>query len=153
MSSRISDIYDFFRTELATLFPNKKELDIGTAEAIEENAFQLLEDGYGLDIGVGVNTNRLVGCKQSMQRDFVISLTKEVKRIRTDNEKTAKYEKLLLEDCFTLINFIYGTSQINSESVKINYVSDSGIIPIIVERRNFIAIQVTINVEYFENIV
>ena len=151
--SRISDIYDFFRTELATLFPNKTELDVGNNDLLEFNALQLLEDGWGFHVGAGVNTKRLVGCKQSIQREFIISLTKEVKGLVTDNSKTAKYEKLLLEDHYTFMNFVHTVDKINSENVKIDYENDSGIVPIIIERKNYRAIQMTIIVEYFENIV
>lgn len=147
--SNITDIYNAIVTQVATLFPNKRELS--DSLIIDNNDELALEDGYGIYFGPATNTLRQIGCKFSIRRDIIITLTQSVRAGHKSITKIQTAEKALLENHFTLINDFSKNENIGAVVSKRDYISDTGLERVFGERRNFIMIESIFAIEYFED--
>jgi hypothetical protein len=147
--SKISDFHDAVRARMTALFPSKNELSDNTV--IDNNDLLTLEDGYAVQFAAGNNTFRAVGCKFSLQRTIVITLTKAVRAGHKSIEKIAEVEKALLEDHRTLVEDFSENENLGTIVSKRNYSTDSGIERVIDERRTFLMIRTNFDIEYLED--
>jgi hypothetical protein len=148
--SQASLIYDEINNMLALLFPTKKQLSDGFI--LENNAELELENAYGLYFGPALNTKRLVGCQFSAQRQIQITITQAVRGGHKSLDITKGVEKDIFEDHYLLIKEFAKNQNLNSLSVKRDFVSDNGIERIFGEQKNFLMIQSLFEIEYFENL-
>jgi hypothetical protein len=150
MSSTISLIHDELNTMLNVLFPTRSQLTDGFL--IENNAEIELDYAYGLHFGTAFNTNRLIGCQFSIQRQVIITITKATRAGQRAIGLVKTAEKDLLEDHLKLIKDFAKNENLNDLAVKRSYVSDNGIDRIFGQQKNFLMIQSTFDIEYFENL-
>lgn len=145
----VSNVYDAIRTAVQTLFPNKRELS--DAIVIDNNDDLTLNDAYGIHFAFGNNTFRLVGCRYSLQRSVSIILTRMIRGTHKDIAKIIEIEKYLLEDQRTLVADFSENQNIGAVTIKRNYVSDGGIERIFTDKKNYIMIETTFEVEYLDD--
>ena len=149
--SKITTIYDAIVTHVATLLPNHSRLR--NPYEIEGNINSVLKKAYGIAMGTGRNTRRLVGEQHSVERIIIITLTRQV--FAKESDITAKDtgvknifedQAILLKDAWSIQNFTTGSS-------KFQYVNDAGLEFVrIDEGFRFVKIETTFIVEYIENI-
>ncbi len=150
MTTTISNIYDAIHSSIASLFPSKSELS--DPINIENNDELSLSDGYGIYFGPANNSFRIVGCKYSLQRTITVTLTKVVYAGHKNITLFESKEKDLLEDQHTLINDFSKNENIGSVVIARDYISDNGIERILGDTKNFVMIQSTFKIEYFETL-
>lgn len=102
--SKISTVYDYFITQLATLFSEKTR--IPNPYSIEDNNVQFIQDGYGLK--VNGNVLALAQFNQiTTDHTFSIVISKEVFRLESDSQGMDTAIKSLEEDIFKVREFFY----------------------------------------------
>lgn len=147
--SKISTAYDELNTILIGLFPNK--IQLANAISIEQNTDAALKDGYGIHIGPGLNTNRHVSCKMSLQRGMTIILTIQsfANELRTAERYVAM--KALLEEHFILTKRFENDPTLTTAGNFV-FLSDAGIQQVINESNQFFKIETLFKMEYFEDL-
>jgi hypothetical protein len=147
--SQITTIHDGIYTLMSTLFPAKKMLSDNLF--IDNNDELLLANGYAIYFGPAVNTNRVVGCKQSTQRQVTIIMTTAVYGGHKSIDKLIENEKSLLEDHYTLIKNFNQNANLDTMITKRNYIDDNGIERVLGQSKNFLMIETNFEIEYFED--
>jgi hypothetical protein len=151
MTTEVTSIYDALVTVIGTtLLPNHKRLS--NPYDLAQNNDQILERGWGLAVRAGTNTNRQIGAKLSVSRDFDISLTRKFFAREFDAVKKASTEKDLLEDMQLIIDNMEENSALDGGTYVVKYIGDSGIFNVRDSQDNFLAITVNVNIEYFRTI-
>ncbi len=146
--SKISDIYDKIVERIPLALSSPSDLTrLPHSSFLENNAALFLRRGFGVHFGAGVNTEEVIGCQISIERTFLVSLTKEDVSIDIDPLTTATNQKLLMEDLKLIIDDLYQNTEFN-----ILYNNDGGIIPVFEEKKKFFFIEAAFNVTYFETI-
>lgn len=153
--SNISTIYDALITRVSAVLPNHNRLPLNTN--IDLNMESRLRQGWGLSFAAGaINTNRVMagnGGKMSVDRSFLLSITRQEFVQDQNASGRATAEKQLLEDQFLVIEDLEKDPKLGT-SICINarYVSDNGLEFVFPDERKYIMIVSTINVEYFEDL-
>lgn len=150
MTTEVTSLYDSLVSSIGTLLPNHKRLS--NPYALEQNNDQILEKGWGLAVRAGTNTNRQIGCKLSVEREFEIHITRKYFAREFDVTKKASTEKDLLEDMQLIIDNMEENSSLSSGSYLVKYIGDSGIINVRDVQDAFLAITISVTVEYFRTI-
>lgn len=150
MSTKITTIYDRLVTTLGLAFPS--HLKLSNPYNVQQNDFKLLNKGYGFYMSSGLNTNRMLACEMSIQRDVTIVQT--IVHRGTDRDLAIRQaaEKSLLEDHFLLVKTLELDADLNSNCARFIYVSDTGISFLSDEQRNFLTISSIYTFEYFERL-
>lgn len=149
--SQISLIHDDIYSELSTLFPSKKILTNNLV--IEANNNELLEDGYAVYLGTALNTRRLASCQLSVNREVTITLTRQIRGSHNSLPKIKEYEKLLLEDQFTLIKRFSKLDELATASLNaVNFTNDNGIQRVFSDKRLSIMLESNFEIDYFESL-
>lgn len=148
--SDISTVYDAIITRVEAVLTSHKRLS--NPYKPDENSEKVLNKGYGVRFGPGVNTNRQFN-KLSVERTFGIVLTRRVYATEQAASKKASTEKSLFEDQKLILEDIEGDPTLGtSVVVKAAYTEDSGLEFVFVEKDNFLSLESIITVEYFEDI-
>ena len=150
--SDISDAYDALVTRLGAVLPTHKRLY--DAYSIEENSERALVKGYAVGFGAGENTFRSFSCQLSVKRDFSVTLTRRVIAREGATTKRADAEKLLFEDQKLVIADIEGDPSLGNSSViaKADWVSDNGLEFVHGDKDNYLKLESTVSIEYFEQL-
>ena len=148
--SKISLIYDAMRTSLTTLLPTHNELV--NARQIEQNDTLFLIKGQAVLLADGFNTNRILTCKLSVQRNAIVTISRQVFGTDRDISKKIATEKSLLEDHYIILKEFEKNVTLSSNVSKISYVSDSGIQEIYTDSLLFLMLQTTFSFEYLEDL-
>lgn len=149
--SNVSSIYDRLRTVMSTALPT--HIELANPYVIDADADLNFEKGYAIGFADAINSNRFVGCKMSVTRDFVITITRQLFTTDRDIESRITTEKDLLEDHFTVIKEFENNPNLEDSSiVKAIFVQDGGLEFIRVERTDLLMIQSVFNIEYFEDL-
>ncbi|RTL05189.1 hypothetical protein EKK58_08555 [Candidatus Dependentiae bacterium] len=154
--TNISTAFDAIKTLLATLYPQADGwIQLTDPYNIEGNSLSMHNKGWGVALGPGVNTNRQLECRLSVQRTISITLTgrRYANELHTENKEVA--EKELLEAQFLLIQALEKEPQLNNSSsgiTRFRYASDSGIENVIAGNDAFIKIVSDFELEYFEQL-
>lgn len=147
--SKIQDIYDALITVISGQLPDYTRLP--NPYAIEENTFMHMRSGFGISIGPGTDTERYLGCLVSWQRDFTVTLVRQVFTTQNNTALRADLEKDILDDHDNLMKAIYNNSTLSGKAIKTTAVADSGLSFIDGERLKFLAMEVTVQVDYEDN--
>jgi hypothetical protein len=149
--SNISTIFDTFKSKLQTWLPSHVQLT--NPYAIDQNTEMALSQGFGIRWGGGGNTNRLVGCQMSVQRTMTVIITRQFYANDLNVVGKETTEKYLMEDEYTIIKNIESDVDLGSSSLaKILFVSDNGIEFVFTEKDNYLKLEITFELEYFENL-
>jgi hypothetical protein len=149
--SKISTAFDDFKNKIIALLASHVQLT--NPYAVEENTEGALNQGFGVIFGAGENTRRLVGCKMSVARNFNLVLTRKfyAQELNISGKETTA--KDLFEDQKTVILEIEKNPTIGSTAIaKIDYVNDNGIEFVFTEKDNYLKLETTFRVEYFETL-
>lgn len=157
MSTGITTALDRLFTITGGLFPNHKELvNPYFPEINDEISFEAC---YGIAVADGFRTDRVIGCQHSVERNFVIILTRKIvgSNLRTADallDRRTK-EKLIFEDQELLINEVEKHPDLNSNMViaKTLWESDGGLEFYSTEKTNLILIRSVFSLEYFNDLV
>jgi hypothetical protein len=153
MSTKVSTAYDNLLTRLAAVFTSGSGwLQIPNGFDVPSNANGFLRQGYGLAIGQGVNKNRELSLQISIDRTFVVSISREVFKTDGDASGYGTVAKQLMEDLFSLVADFEKNTTLNTGQIFCHYESDNGIQPI--ENGDFSGVYVsaTFTVALFEDI-
>jgi len=102
--TKITTVYNYFTTNLPTIFPSKTRIPNGYSLA--DNSIHFLKDGYGLKTeGHFPNTQQLNFIVQ--QYSFKIVLCREILRMESDFDPMDTAVKQIEEDTFTAREFFY----------------------------------------------
>ena len=148
--SKASDIFAKIITEIESLNLGYKRYP--NAIAPEQNSELLLKKGYGIGIGPAENTGRLINCKYTRERAFVIQLTKQV--TNTENDKVAfeTIQKDLLDDHATIEHHFEVNVVLDGIAIKSLWSGDEGIEFLEGDRNKFLLLGSTYLIEYSETI-
>lgn len=150
MPTKIEDIYDALVTVIdATLadyvrFPNPY--------VINENTFLHMKSGYGIAIGPGRDTERLVGCQLSWERAFTVILVKQMTATQNNTDKRVLIEKEIIADHDALRKAIYSNSTLSGNAIKTTLTSDGGVNFLDGDRLKFLSIEMEVLTEYLESV-
>jgi hypothetical protein len=150
MTTEITTIYDTLVTRVSTLLSGHKR--ISNPYALGQNNDQILEKGWGISVGPAVNTNRLVGGKVSVSREFGVHITRKFFARELDAVKKASTEKDLLEDLELVIDDIEQNSTLSGGNYLTKYLSDSGIVQVRDDNDSILSISLLLTVEYLRSI-
>ena len=148
--SAITNIYNVLETMIETALPTYSK--IPNPYVVEDNPELLMETGYGLAIGPGNNTERLVGCKKTYEREFVIVLINEVTTTDTNLDQREALEKSIVEDHYKVFSAIEVDPDLGGYAVKGVLLNDSGIQYLDTGIQKYILIEISVTAEYFENL-
>lgn len=153
--SAISEAYDDFIGLMAATLPNHSELI--NPYAPEMNDDLTYEAAWGLAVAEGENTNRVVGCEVSIERRWLVTLSRKIKagtlnRNATTVSARRTAEKNLFEDLDLVIGAFEKHPTVNSSTpiVKTVYESDSGLEFVRTERHDLIMVRAVFRTEYFK---
>lgn len=146
--SKISTIYDALITRLTTLYPTHKRL--ANPYTPSENNALLLTQGWGLAVGVGVNTEEFLGCKLSIDRQFTVVHTRKYIALEADAVTKADVEKALFEDQFLLFQDLEEDITLSGLAVNVKFVSDSGLEFVQAGNDKFLLISSVLTAKYYE---
>ena len=147
--SKISDIYEAIVSKIETALPTYNR--IPNPYDIADNPDILLDAAYGIAVGAGINTQRFVGCATTWEREFTIGMINQKVNLENDTIGKASIEKNLLEDHKTLLLAIEKDPSLGGICIKCYLVSDGGIQYLDGDRGKFLALEVSLVVEYLES--
>jgi hypothetical protein len=155
--SAISTAYDNLLAVIAAEFPNHVELINPYFPEINDDL--TFDAAWGMALNEGNNTNRVIGCEMSMERSFLVTLTRKIyagSLNRTSGTIAARRttEKLLLEDQIALIKEFETNPQTSGGNPIIATVfeSDGGLEFVRTERSDLIMLKSIFRIEYFETL-
>lgn len=148
--SNFSDLYDAIVTRVETVFPNHTRLP--NPYKIEENNEAFLRQGWGLSMTSGTNSNRQLSCSISIQRSFTISLVRKFYAVESNVDNKVTVEKQLIEDQLLLIKDLCDNSSLDATNSLVDFESDDGIEYVYGDKDNFLVLNSTFRVEYFDTI-
>jgi len=148
MSTKITTVYDYYITQLGTLFSTKNR--IPNPYSLEDNSIHFLKDSWGLRLG-GQAFFRGELCFLSEQYNFIVVLCREV--VRQDHDATSfdTVVKAMKEDTFKLREFFYDVDNINSDIDKIDLGVTDQVSFFIAGKTNFLFTETTISTVIREN--
>jgi hypothetical protein len=147
--AKISTIYDKIVDVLEanlsghTRMPNPYE--------VNANTYLHLNNGFGVGIGPGQDTERYVGCLVTWEQSYSIILVRRV--VTTQNNTTARetIEKDILADWDVLRKAFYLDNTLSGNAIKTTVVSHGGVNFIDGDRLKFLALEMQLVVEYQED--
>jgi len=150
--SKISTIYDGIVTRLDTLFPDHRR--ISNPYFPDENSTPALRKGYGLQIGSISNPQEVLSCQLSIDRDMIITLSREFRAREFQLTKKEDTFKDLLEDQFLILKDFEGDPTLGLSGVLTNilFVSGSSIERVFDDKDNFVKLDTTFSIKYFEDL-
>lgn len=144
----IATIYDAIITKISGQLADYKR--IPNPYALNENTALLIRKGYGLSIGAGTNTQRYVGCLITWEREYTIGLITQVVNTENDITGRASVEKDLIDDHDLILRAFETDPTLSGACIKAIIQSDSGIEYIEAERSKYLALEMSLLVEYQE---
>lgn len=148
MTTKITTVYDYYVTQLNTLFSSMTR--IPNPYSLEDNSINFLRAGYGLKLG-GHNLFNADFCNIYQQYNFNVVFCREV--IRMEHNATAFDDvvKNLNEDVFTFREHFYDIDNNNSNIDKINLGATDPVNFFVAGKNNFLFIETTISTIIGEN--
>lgn len=148
--SAVSTMFDNLKTRVAAVLTGFNELP--DAYAIEGNPDLYLKKGFSIGFGAGVNSKRLQSNKMSIRREMVITISRALDATELDPSGKQTTAKQLLEDLRSVISDLELNSTLNNGQTIAGFEADQGIQSVDGEKENFLFVQGTFAVEYFESL-
>lgn len=148
--STISTIHDTLLSTLSSVLPPTYR-QLPNPYEIEDNNELFLTQGYGVAIGAGSRTDRLINCSASWERNFNIILVNQV--TTTDHDITAKQTiaKNLLEDHYAVFINLENNASLSSLTINSQVDSDSGI-QFVGDLNRYYFVEISVTCEYLESL-
>lgn len=119
---------------------------------IEKTSNVILKKGFAIAFGPGTNTERLLSCQLSIDREIAIVLTRQVSSTEHDTNRRESIEKDILEDQFLIIRAIERDPSLNNKAARARYVGDNGLEFLSLENSRYFVLQSNFAFEYFEDL-
>jgi hypothetical protein len=149
MSTKFTLVYDDIRNKVKALWPTKVE--VNNPYIIEDEADIRLKDSFGIAIGAGSNTNRVICGSSSTTRSFNIAIVKKHSSPSEEISARVIAEKALLNDLFDLQKY-FDSNPSSDNIINIRYVNDNGIEFLNGDRFGYLMLRSTFEAEYSENL-
>lgn len=146
MPTKIENIYDAIVTICETQLSDYRRLP--NPYQITENAFLKLQRGFAVAVGPGLDTERFIGCLMTWQRVFSVTIVRKVLTTENNLEIRENLEKDILVDHDLLTKAFYNDNTLSGNVLKSSITDDSGINFIDGDRLKFLAIELSLLVEY-----
>jgi hypothetical protein len=147
-TTKLSNVYDGLITLIGTALPAYTK--IPNPYEPSNNASLLLTKGFGLGFSTASNTKRQICRIDSTSRNFVVVLINRVTATDHDTTAHATLEKSLLEDLETIKLALANDITLGGKAAKAEWQDDSGIEYLENDRAQYLSVQSTIGVEYFD---
>lgn len=150
MTTNISTIHDAIVTKIQTFLTDY--LQLPNPYIIEENPSTYLKKGFGVAVGPGERTNRVIGCQVSWQRTFNVILVNYV--TTTDSNTTVRetLSKGLLEDHFTVLSEFEKAASLSGVAIDAIVQSDTGITYTKIDGAPYYVMEIDLTCEYLEDL-
>lgn len=148
--SKISQIHDAILSLVAGELPTYKKLP--NPYFIADNNELYLTKGYGVAVGSGSRTDRLLSCQFSWQRNFTIVLSNLV---TTTDHNTTQREALvkgMLEDHTLVIEALEKDAALSGLCIKAEVFSDSGIQYLAGTTGRYFILEIDVTTEYLKDL-
>lgn len=149
--SAVSTMFDNLKTRVVAVL-GAEFADLPDAYDIEENPALLLKKGFAIGFGPGLNTKRTQSRLMSISRQMVITVTRALDATELDSSGKQATAKQLLEDLKLVMADLETNQTLNNGLTIAGFENDGGIESVKAEGENFLMIQGTFSVEYFENL-
>ena len=150
--SNFTTIYDRMRVEIAAHFSSARELP--NPENLEENADQILNNGYGIIVGPATVLTDFDNTEYYEEREFQIVFTRVIKTTDNNVAPLVTAKKNLIEDTVTLKKDWLNADQLTVDSsVQTVKLGDSSGIEFITNKPNFIKTTIKFIVGISESII
>lgn len=146
--TKIADIYDAIINKLSTELPTFQR--VPNPYSLDENTAILLRKAFGLAIGAGLNTERYVGCLATWERSYTIGLVTQVVNTENDTIGRASVEKDIVDAHRSILLAFETDSTLGGECIKAVISDDTGINYIQGAQSKYLALEITLRVEYQE---
>lgn len=142
----ISTIYDAINSVLASKLTGHTQLP--NPYEVTTNTYLHLNNGYGIGVGPGQDTERYVGCLVTWEQVYSVILVRRI--VTTQNNTTTReaIEKNLLEDWDILRKAFYLNNTLSGNVIKTTVTSHSGINFIDGDKLKFLGLEMQLVVEY-----
>lgn len=127
--SVISTAYDQMISRLGTLFPvtSATYQRLSNPYDLESNASTMLDQGWGLAIGPGSNSNRNLCSVVTTVRTMNVVLTRCADAGENDDTTRDGVVKALLEDARSVVNDFERNVRLDTSDTNCRFVSDGGV--------------------------
>jgi hypothetical protein len=148
--SKIDDVYNAIVSQLETSLPGWARLP--NPYEISENPALILKQAFGVVIGSGINTQRYVGCFVTWERSYIIGLVTQVVNTENDTTGRANIEKAILNAHRSVFLAFEKNHTIGGAAIKSVVENDEGVNYLVEQQGKFLAMELTLTVEYQEPI-
>lgn len=118
---------------------------------VNANTYLHLNNGFGVGIGAGIDTERYVGCLVTWEQSYSIILVRRVVTTQNNTDAREIIEKDILADWDVLRKAFYLSSTLDGNAIKTTVLSHGGINFIDGDRHKFLALEMQLAVEYQED--
>jgi hypothetical protein len=148
--TKITNIREELESIIAASIAGYKQ--IPNPYEIEKTSNVILKKGFAIAFGPGTNTERLLSCQLSIDREMAIVLTRQVSSTEHDTNRRESIEKDILEDQFLIIRAIERDPSLNNKAARARYVGDNGLEFLSLENSRYFVLQSNFAFEYFEDL-
>lgn len=148
--SKISQIHDALITLVSGQLTTYKKLP--NPYFIQDNNELYLTKGFGVAVGGGSRTDRLISCQFSWQRDFSIILTQLVATTDSNTSQRETIVKNMLEDHTLVIEALERDASLTGLCIKAEAFSDTGIQYLEGATGRYFLIEIDVITEYLKDL-
>ena len=146
--STISTLHDAYISKIESTLTEYTQLS--NPYDPEANASLFLNMGFGVGFGPGVNSQRNLKPKLSINREFFVVLVNRITATENDSAARAAITKSLMEDHLSLVQAIESDPTFGGTCIKTDYLTDNGIEFLTGEKAKYYLIELSFESEYFE---
>lgn len=148
--TKITQIIDQLNTTLNTIYGSThKQLYDPRIPGLNDT--KILNRGFGFYIAEGNNTNRQLSCELSIERSIIVTNTIVTRGTERDLAIRLAAEKQLFEDQLLLIKEVEMNTSLELLG-RFKYLNDNGSESVFADQNDYLMINTTFTMEYFESL-
>lgn len=120
--------------------------------ALDENTMLILRNGYSVAVGSGTNTNRLINCGTSWEREFVVGIVTQVVTTENNTTKRESFIQGILDAHRLVLQAFENDVTLGGLVIEAIVQGDGGLTYIDQTRGKFMAMEISLLVEYLEDL-
>lgn len=148
--SQITTVYTALVAKMVATYP--QHLRLTDADDLENNDQARLRKGWGLRLAQGRNTRRVICPEYHLERQAIVSLTREGPALNSDNATREAAKLALLEDLHLLIAQSVTDLTLDGAVINFQFREDTGPEELLKDGRWYVAIEATFGVEYSQQV-
>lgn len=149
--TKIADIKSAVETKLSTAL-GSSYARIPNPYSLDENTMLILRNGYSVAVGSGTNTDRLINCGTSWEREFVIGVVTQVVTTENNTTKRETFVQAILDAHRLVLQAFENDVTLGGLVIKALVAGDGGVSFIDGARGKFLAVEISLLVEYLEDL-